>query len=46
VGFFERLRGLHAQHPDFYGEIVWYVVALELWHRQHLERSRETVHAI
>jgi asparagine synthase (glutamine-hydrolysing) len=43
--FFERLIGLHKQQPDFYGEIVWYLLVLELWHRQHLERSRETVHA-
>jgi asparagine synthase (glutamine-hydrolysing) len=43
--FLERLMVLHKQQPNFYGEIVWYLVALELWHRQHLERSRETVHA-
>jgi len=43
--FFERLIGLHKRQPDFYGEIVWYLLVLELWHRQHLERSRETVHA-
>jgi asparagine synthase (glutamine-hydrolysing) len=43
--FFERLLGLHREQPGFYGEIVWYIVALELWHRQHLERSREPVHA-
>ena len=44
--FFERLIALHKQQPGFYGEIVWYLLVLELWHRQHLERSRETVHAI
>lgn len=43
--FFERLLSLHKQQPNFYGEIVWYLMALELWHRQHLERSRDTVHA-
>ena len=43
--FFESLMVLHKQQPNFYGEIVWYLMALELWHRQHLERSRETVHA-
>jgi len=44
--FFDRLMGLHAQHPNFCGEIVWYLLALELWHRQHLEQTRDTVHAI
>lgn len=43
--FFERLMGLHKLHPNYYGEIIWYLLALELWHRQHLERSREAVHA-
>ncbi len=44
-GFFEQLMRLHRIHPNFYGEIVWYLMALELWHRQHHERSRDTVHA-
>ena len=43
--FFERLLSLHKQQPDFYGEIVWYLLVLELWRRQHLERSCERVHA-
>jgi asparagine synthase (glutamine-hydrolysing) len=41
--FFERLGELHAHQPNFYGEIVWYLVTLELWHRRHLERSRNVV---
>jgi asparagine synthase (glutamine-hydrolysing) len=45
TGFFERLMDLHKQIPSYYGEIVWYLLALELWHRQHLERSREALHA-
>jgi asparagine synthase (glutamine-hydrolysing) len=42
--FLDRLLQLH-RGPDahFYGEILWYLVALELWHRQHLERSVESV---
>jgi asparagine synthase (glutamine-hydrolysing) len=44
-GFFENLMKLHRQQPNFYGEIVWYLVALELWHRQHLQKTREAVHA-
>lgn len=45
AGFVERLMNLHKEQPNFYGEIVWYLVALELWHRKHLGQSRETVHA-
>ncbi len=44
--FFDRLTKLHSEEPNFYGEVVWYLLALELWHRQHLERSRDTVHAL
>jgi asparagine synthase (glutamine-hydrolysing) len=40
--FVDELISLHRQgHAGFYGEIVWYLVALELWHREHLETSRE-----
>jgi asparagine synthase (glutamine-hydrolysing) len=44
-GFIEKLMTLHTEQPDFYGEIAWYLLALELWHRRHLERSYDTVHA-
>jgi asparagine synthase (glutamine-hydrolysing) len=41
-GFLDQLISLHQQgNAGFYGEIVWYLVALELWHREHLESSRE-----
>lgn len=43
--FFTRLMDLHSKEPNFYGEIVWYLLALELWHRTHLERSRDSIHA-
>ncbi len=43
--FLQRLVHLHKEQPGFYGEIVWYLLALELWHRRHLERSSNTVHA-
>lgn len=40
--FLDELINLHQSgHAGFYGEIVWYLVALELWHREHLEKSRE-----
>ncbi len=41
-GFMDRLLALHRQgNASFYGEIVWYLVALELWHREHFEFSGE-----
>jgi asparagine synthase (glutamine-hydrolysing) len=41
-GFLEKVASLHRQeNAGFYGEILWYLVALELWHREHLESSRE-----
>ncbi len=40
--FLDKLIGLHRQgNAGFYGEIVWYLVALELWHREHLKTARE-----
>lgn len=44
--FFETLLKLHKEQPNFYGEILWYLLALELWHRKHLERSRDVAYAI
>jgi asparagine synthase (glutamine-hydrolysing) len=42
--FLDHLLQLHrGKDAHFYGEILWYLVALELWHRQHLERSMESV---
>jgi asparagine synthase (glutamine-hydrolysing) len=40
--FVDELISLHQrEHAGFYGEFVWYLVALELWHREHLETFRE-----
>jgi asparagine synthase (glutamine-hydrolysing) len=40
--FIDKLADLHRKdHAAYYGEVIWYLVALELWHRQHLESSRE-----
>jgi asparagine synthase (glutamine-hydrolysing) len=40
--FLDHLLKLHrGKDAHFYGEMLWYLVALELWHRQHLERSLE-----
>jgi asparagine synthase (glutamine-hydrolysing) len=42
--FLDHLLKLHrGKDAHFYGEMLWYLVALELWHRQHLERSLERV---
>lgn len=36
--FLDHLLDRHRQeHAAYYGEFVWYLLALELWHRQHLE---------
>lgn len=43
--FFTRLMTLHQDQPNYYGEIIWYLVVLELWHRRHLEVRRERVDA-
>jgi asparagine synthase (glutamine-hydrolysing) len=38
AGFYDQVLDLHRRdHAAFYGEIIWYFVALELWHRQHLD---------
>ena len=40
--FIDKLSDLHRTgHAAYYGEVIWYLVALELWHRQHLESPRE-----
>jgi asparagine synthase (glutamine-hydrolysing) len=38
--FYDRILRLHREgHVGFYGEVVWYLLALELWHRQHFDTS-------
>lgn len=40
--FLDNLIRLHRRESaGFYGEIIWYLVALELWHREHLKPVRE-----
>jgi asparagine synthase (glutamine-hydrolysing) len=36
-GFIDHLMRLRKEHVAYYGEIVWYLLILELWHRQHLD---------
>jgi asparagine synthase (glutamine-hydrolysing) len=38
--FLDQLIELHrGEDPAYYGELLWYVVVLEFWHRIHLERA-------
>jgi asparagine synthase (glutamine-hydrolysing) len=38
--FLDRLMKLHREgHLAYYGEVVWHLMALELWHREHLEKE-------
>ena len=40
--FLNKLIDLHKrENAGFYGEIIWYLVSLELWHREHLKTVRE-----
>jgi asparagine synthase (glutamine-hydrolysing) len=40
TAFYDHVVDLHRRdHAAFYGEVIWYLVALELWHRQHLESA-------
>jgi len=41
--FVERLMQLRHEHVAYYGEIVWYLVALELWHREHFDHAERLV---
>jgi asparagine synthase (glutamine-hydrolysing) len=42
--YLDRLRALsRGADAHYYGEILWYLVALELWHREHLEVASRSV---
>jgi asparagine synthase (glutamine-hydrolysing) len=41
-GFYDSILRNHREgHAGFYGEILWYLVSLELWHRKHFD-----IHAV
>jgi asparagine synthase (glutamine-hydrolysing) len=43
-GFIGRLLDLQRnEHVAYYGEIVWYLLVLELWYREHFDRSMRLV---
>ncbi len=29
------MQELNRTHPGYYGEVLWVLLVLELWHRQH-----------
>jgi asparagine synthase (glutamine-hydrolysing) len=33
--FLARIQELNHTHPAYYGEVLWIVLVLELWHRRH-----------
>jgi len=33
-GFLSRINDLNRSHPAYYGEVLWTVLMLELWHRR------------
>ena len=45
--FYDRIVDLHRRdHAAYYGEVIWYMIALELWHREHFEKAHaEILHA-
>ena len=41
--FYDRILHLHREeNSGLYGEVVWYLLALELWHRQHFDATAGT----
>jgi asparagine synthase (glutamine-hydrolysing) len=34
-GFLSRIGELNRTHPAYYGEVLWALLMLELWHRRH-----------
>ena len=43
--FLSRIQELNRTHPAYYGEVLWVVLVLELWHRQHRDCiARDTAH--
>jgi len=43
-GFIDEVMKRHrSEHVKNFGEILWYLLMLELWHREHLEKKQEQV---
>jgi asparagine synthase (glutamine-hydrolysing) len=43
--FLDKLQLLHQEHAGYYGEVVWYLLMLELWHRRQRRGIRDFAHA-
>jgi hypothetical protein len=41
----DKLQLLHQEHAGYYGEVVWYLLMLELWHRRQRRGIRDFAHA-
>lgn len=41
--FLARIQELNAVYPAYYGEIVWLLLVLELWHRRHFDHRASTI---
>jgi asparagine synthase (glutamine-hydrolysing) len=37
--FHSRIHELNAVYPGYYGEILWLLLILELWHRRHFDHQ-------
>ena len=37
--FLSRIRELNQTYPAYYGEVLWVLLMLELWHRRHFQPS-------
>jgi len=44
--FYDQITDLHRRdHAAYYGEVIWYLIALELWHREHFESTGRSTRA-
>jgi asparagine synthase (glutamine-hydrolysing) len=39
--FLQKLQPLNQEYPNYYGELIWSLVMLELWHRHNEQQTRE-----
>jgi asparagine synthase (glutamine-hydrolysing) len=44
--FLAKVRELNSTYPAYYGEVMWQLLVLELWHRRHYERRSSDVRAV
>jgi asparagine synthase (glutamine-hydrolysing) len=44
--FLAKVRELNSAYPAYYGEVMWQLLVLELWHRRHFERRSSEVRTV